>query len=161
MCMCGGELIILIARLFLPLSARVCDTVYQNETLVNQDCFLTLAVVDPLSPSSSTCLQARTRRKNSTTSGPSRHWVCINLVALTAPQFHITLPLHLYLYTVPTICYLFLLFSSCLVPAAGFEPTPVPRTRYTTSIPIPTPRKQILPTPIKVGADLQCRLWRG
>lgn len=36
-----------------------------------------------------------------------------------------------------------------LVPAAGFEPTPVPRTRYTTSIPIPTPRKQIPPTPIK------------
>ena len=37
-------------------------------------------------------------------------------------------------------------------PTSGFEPTLVPRTRYTTATPIPAPRKVITPsqpTPVK------------
>lgn len=35
------------------------------------------------------------------------------------------------------------------VPLVGFEPTPVPRVRYSTSVPIPAPRKVITPAPPK------------
>lgn len=37
-------------------------------------------------------------------------------------------------------------------PMSGYEPTPLPRTRYTTATPIPAPRKTITPsqpTPVK------------
>ena len=36
------------------------------------------------------------------------------------------------------------------VPIIEFEPTPVPRVHYTTSTPIPAPRKVITPSPPKV-----------
>lgn len=35
------------------------------------------------------------------------------------------------------------------VPSVKFEPTPVPRVRYSTSTPIPAPRKVITPAPPK------------
>lgn len=35
------------------------------------------------------------------------------------------------------------------VPMLGFEPTPIPRSRYTLATPIPTPRKVVTPTPPK------------
>lgn len=34
-----------------------------------------------------------------------------------------------------------------LVPLVNFEPIPVPRVRYSTSLPIPAPRKVITPAP--------------
>ena len=43
-------------------------------------------------------------------------------------------------------------FPAHAAPMSGYEPTPIPRTRYTMATPVPAPRKTITPsqpTPVK------------
>lgn len=47
------------------------------------------------------------------------------------------------------------------VPVVGFEPTPVPRVRYTTSTPIPIPRKIITPAPPQTPKPRDLEELRG